>query len=333
MDLLEEPANWPTIEPAINCNPNILYLDFPYGKNIASLLKVLVKNACDTNENIALARKKKFLAKNVYDADKDVGPVRKKRTWRKVALLSNKNIALARKKRIWGKKKVRRRKKKKRIKETLSVVELETNKKKLDSTEMPSSKVSNINSVVKPISELSNTSSKVGLGFGNEKGEESGDELIEEIETRMICNILISFLRVLSYLSIFLKMVNDVILKLPNIHPSINSKTISWIVKERVVFKIDSNKNNCDYFLTLRELQEWVHLVECQIIFLLRTGIYLFALIALSEISVCYYHLKSLCCCLNMVLYLKNKVLWDWLTQIWKKREELNYFFAMEEGC
>lgn len=80
MDFLEEPANWSTIEPAINCNPIILYLDSPYDKNIAGLLKVLVKNACDTNENIILARKKKFLAKNVYDADKDVGPARKKRT-------------------------------------------------------------------------------------------------------------------------------------------------------------------------------------------------------------------------------------------------------------
>lgn len=131
MDLLEEPANWPTIEPAINCNPNILYLDSPYGENIASLLKLLVKNACNTNKNIALARKKKFLAKNVYDADKNVGPARKKRTWRKVALLSNKNIAPARKKRIWRKRKVRKRKKRKRIKETFSIVGLETDKKKI----------------------------------------------------------------------------------------------------------------------------------------------------------------------------------------------------------
>ena len=55
---------------------------------------------------------------------------------------------------------------------------------------------------------------------------------------------------------------------------------------------------------------------KCQVVFLLRTGIYVLALMALNRISICHYHLKSLCCCLNMVLYPDDEVLWDQLMQV-----------------
>ena len=75
-----------------------------------------------------------------------------------------------------------------------------------------------------------------------------------------------------------------------------------------------------------------MHLVEYQVVFPLRTGIYFLAPIALGGTSVCYYHLKCLYHCLNMVLYPDNQVLWDWLTQVWERQKEFNYFLAMEEG-
>lgn len=63
-------------------DPNILYLNFPYNENIASLLKVWVKNTCNIDENVILAKKKKTWKKIalLLDKDKNVAPAKKKRT-------------------------------------------------------------------------------------------------------------------------------------------------------------------------------------------------------------------------------------------------------------
>ena len=147
----------------------------------------------------------------------------------------------------------------------------------------------------------------------------------------MMCDALIGLLRIFSYFSNSSEMVNVVTIKLPDIHPSVNFKTILWIAKKRVVFKIDLNENNCDCSPALLGLQGWVHLVECQVVSPLRTGIYLFASMALGGTNIFHYHLKCLCRCLNIVLYPENQVLRDWLTQVWERQEELNYFLATEE--
>lgn len=81
MDPLEKPANWPTIEPAINLDPGTLYLDSPYNKIITSLLEALAKDAYDA-----------FLL------DKNIVPTEKKRTQGKVALISDKDVTMTRKK-------------------------------------------------------------------------------------------------------------------------------------------------------------------------------------------------------------------------------------------
>ena len=199
---------------------------------------------------------------------------------------------------------MRLREEKRRIKKTPSMVRSETYKRKSDSEEGLGSKLSNADSVVRPTSGLSNTGSKAKLGFGNGEAEKSGNELIVMIYGALFGPLCISF-----YLNTSLEMVNVMIPKLPDVYLSVNFETISWTAKERVVFKIDSNENNCDCSPALLELQEWIHLVECQVVFPLRTGIYLFAPMAIGGTSVCYYYLKCLCRCLNMILYLDNQVL------------------------
>lgn len=107
---MKKPADRLTIEPTTNFDPNILYLDFLYDTNIASLLETLAEAVCDIDENVTPARKKRTLAKNVYDTDKNVVLAGKKRTWENVILLSNKDITPAGKKRTWRKGKIRSRK-------------------------------------------------------------------------------------------------------------------------------------------------------------------------------------------------------------------------------
>ena len=195
------------------------------------------------------------------------------------------------------KKKMRLREKRRRIKKTVFVVELKTHKRKSDSEERLSSKVLNANIVVRPASGLSNTSSKTESGSSNGELEESGYESMV-----MMCDIFIGLFCIFPCLSTFLGMINAVTLKLLDIYSSVNFETILWTAKERVVFKINLNKNNCDCFPTLLGLQGWVHSMECQVIFLIRTGIYLLAPMALGGMSVCHYQLKYLCCCLIIVL-------------------------------
>ena len=204
----------------------------------------------------------------------------------------------------------------------------ETHKIKSDSEKGLGFEVSTVDHVVKPASGLSNMGSEAKSGFGNEEAEELGNKLIV-----IMCGALISSLCISPCFSTSLEMVNALTLKLSDIHPSVNFETISSIAKEGVVFKIDPNKKNCNCSLELLELKGWVHLVEYRVVFLLRTRIYLLVPMVLGEISVCHYHLKCLCRCLNMVLYLDNQVLWDWITQVWERQEKLDYFLVMEEGC
>lgn len=85
LDLSEKPANRLTIEPATNPNPGILHLHFLYNENIANLLEAMVKMACDTDEDIASAEKKRTQGKValLLNKDKDVAPTKKKRNWGK----------------------------------------------------------------------------------------------------------------------------------------------------------------------------------------------------------------------------------------------------------
>lgn len=206
---------------------------------------------------------------------------------------------------------MRLREKRGRIKKTPSMVGSKTHKTKSDSEERLGPEVSNADSVVRPASGLSNTGSEAESGSGNEEAEKSGNESIV-----IMCGAHIGPLCISFCLSTSSEMVNAVTLKLPDVHLSINFLTISWTAKERVVFKIDPNENNCDYSPALLGLQRWVYSVECQVVFPLKTGIYLLARMALGGINVCHYHLKCLCCCLNIVLYLDNQVLRDRLTQV-----------------
>ena len=256
LDLLGRPANQSTIEPATNLDPDTPYLDSPHDKNIASLFKALAKDACNADEDIAPAGKKKTLAKDACDADEDVAPAGKKRTWGKVALLLDRDVALAEKKRTWEKeklcprKKMYPRKKRRHIKKTPSMVGSETHKTKLDSKEGLGFKVSNVNSIVRPASRLSNISSKAELGSGNREVEKSGDDSIVRI-----CVALIDSFCVFFCLKTSSKIVNVVILKLLDIHLSVNFETILWTAKEGVVFKIGPNENNCNCSPTLLGLQ------------------------------------------------------------------------------
>ena len=111
LDLLEKPANRLTIEPATNLDPDKLHLDSLHDKNIASLLKALAENVCNTDKDIIPARKKKTLAKDACNADEDVSTAGKKKTRRKVALLSDRDIAPAGKIKTWGMRKLRPKKK------------------------------------------------------------------------------------------------------------------------------------------------------------------------------------------------------------------------------
>lgn len=122
---------------------------------------------------------------------------------------------------------MRSKKKRRLTKKTPSIVESEPNKTKSDSTDQLGSKISNINSIVRLISKLSNTVSKVSLGSGNEEGEESGNELIERMKTGMIYGALIGLFCISSYLSTSFKMVNTIIQKLTNINLSVDFETIS----------------------------------------------------------------------------------------------------------
>ena len=224
----ERPANQPIIELVTNSDPNLLHLDFPQDENITSLLEALAEDAYDVDKDITPAGKKRTLAKDACNADKDVTPARKKKTQRKVILLSNKDLVPAGKKKTQGRgkvrlrKKMRTREKRKYIKKTPSVVGSETHKRKLDSDKGLDSEVSNADIVIRPASRLSNTDSKTESGFDNGEAKKSGNKLIV-----MMCNTLISLLRVSPCLSTSSEIVNAVILKLPNIHSSVDFKTIS----------------------------------------------------------------------------------------------------------
>lgn len=166
MDLLERPSNQLTTEPTTNLDPNTLHLDFPHDKNITSTLQALAKEACNANEKIA--------------------PAKKKRIWKKVALLSDGNIVPARKKKPLRTRKVRPRKKKRRTKKTLFVVELKPDKTKVDSVERLGFEVSNANKVVKSASKLSNMDNEAKSGSDNGEGEKSGNESIGETKIRIM---------------------------------------------------------------------------------------------------------------------------------------------------
>lgn len=167
------------------------------------------------------------MVKDTCNTDENVAPARKKKTRRKVILLSNKNVVLAGKKKIQGKEKIRLRKKmrlreKRRCtKKSLSMVGLETDKTKSNNEKGLGFKVLNVNSVIKPTFRLSNTSCKAELGSGNKNGEESGNELII-----MIYNILIGLFCVFSCLSTSLEIINSVTLKLTDVYLSVNFETI-----------------------------------------------------------------------------------------------------------
>lgn len=138
----------------------------------------------------------------------DVAPAEKKRTWEKGKVIS--------------KKKMCPREKKRHIKKSLSMVGSKTHKIKLDSEEKLGSKVSNADSIVRPASGLSNTSSEVESGFGNGEAEKLGNELIV-----IICGSLIGLFCISLCLRTSSEMVNAMILKLLNIHFSVDFKTIS----------------------------------------------------------------------------------------------------------
>lgn len=106
------------------------------------------------------------------------------------------------------------------------MIELKTNKTKSDSAKGPDFEISNADNIIRPVFKLLNIDNEVSLGFDNGEGEKSGNELIRGIESGIICDILISFFCVFFCLSIFLEMVNIVILKLPDIYFSINFETI-----------------------------------------------------------------------------------------------------------
>lgn len=112
-------------------------------------------------------------------------------------------------------------------KKTAFVIGSEFDKTKLSSTKGPGSEISNVDSLVKPASELSNMGSEMGSGSRNRKGEELGDELIGQTETGIIYNTLISLLRTSLYLSTSSKIINAMILKLLDVYLSIDFKTIS----------------------------------------------------------------------------------------------------------
>lgn len=108
LDLLKKPANWPTIELAINSDLNILYFDHLHDKNITNLLEALAKNACDAlllDKNIVSAMKKRTRRKIALLLDKNIALAKKKKIWRKGALLLNKDAALVKKKKLGKKEK------------------------------------------------------------------------------------------------------------------------------------------------------------------------------------------------------------------------------------
>ena len=213
LDFLEKSTNWLTIEPAINLDPNTLYLDSLHNKNITNLLEALIKNACNVDKNIVLVRKKRTQRKVVLLLDKNVAPVGKKRTREK--------------KKVCPRKKMHLRKKKRYTKKTLSIIGFETDKIKLDNAKRPGSKILNADNIVKPASELLNTSSEVKSDFHNREGKKSSNKSIKRTETRIMCSILISFLYISFFFSTSSEMVNAMILKFPNIHLSVNFETIS----------------------------------------------------------------------------------------------------------
>lgn len=143
------------------------------------------------------------------------------------------------------------RKKRRDTKKTLSIIRSQTDKAKLDNKKGLGSKVSNADNVIRPVSILLNTDNEMRSSFSNREREKSGDESIV-----MICGTIITFLCVFFYLKIFLEMVNTVTLKLLDIHFSVNFETISWIVKKRVIFRINLNKNNYNCSPTLIRLQK-----------------------------------------------------------------------------
>lgn len=191
-------------------------------------MEALGKDACNIDEDVAPVGKKITLVKDACDADEYVASAKKKRTEGKVALLLDRNVVPAGKKKTWGKRKVRLKKKmrpseKRRcIKKTTSVVGSETHKTKSDGEEKMGSEVLNVDSIIKPVSRLSNTGSEVESDSGNRKVEESGNELIIMISGALIGSFSISF-----YLSTFSDIVNSMTIKLLDVHPSVNFETIS----------------------------------------------------------------------------------------------------------
>lgn len=188
LDSSERPANRQTIKLVINSNPSSLYLDFLQNKNITSLLENLVNNTY-----------------NAFLLDKNVVLIEKKKTQGKIVILLDKNIALAGKKRTLRKEKGHLRNKMRCTKKIISIVGLKLDKIKLNYIKEPSSKLSNMNSIVRPISKLINTSDDVGLDSGNGEGEELSDESIGRTETEMIYGALIDFFAYFFMLAIFQK--------------------------------------------------------------------------------------------------------------------------------
>lgn len=223
----------------------------------------------------------------------------------------DKDVAPPKRKKILGKRKTGPRKKTSCAKNTFPIIGPKSDNKKSDSTKKLGSEVSN---------------------SYNEAGPELDIKSMKETETPKMCNALIGLLCSFPYSSTLFEIANTITFNFSDIYSSVKFKTISSITNSRTaVFKIDPSANNCTCSPALLGLQRWMKLVERQVVYPLQTRIYFFAPVALRRTSLCYYYLKTLCCCLNIILHLDNKVIWAWLKQVWKRRENLNYFLTTEE--
>lgn len=264
------------------------------------LLETLIKDTCTflLDNNVALPTKKNTPIKKKMD--RNVGPPKR-------------DIAPPKRKRISEKEKACPRKKMSCAKNTPLVVGPKSDNEEPGSAKKSGSDISNLY---------------------DEAGAELDIKFMERTKTPKICGALIGPLYGSPCPITFSEMADTITFNLPDVHSSVKFKTISWITNPgAAVFKINPSANNCACFPALLGLQGGVKSVKRQVVYPLQTGIYLFTLMALRKTSLCHYHLKALCYCLNMTLYPDNKVLWARLKQVWEKRENLDYFLATKERC
>lgn len=262
------------------------------------LLETLAKDACTllSDNNVAPPTRKSTRVKE--KTDRDVAPPKR-------------DVAPPKRKRISGKGKAGPRKKTSCAKNTPPVVGPKPDNEEPDSAKESGSEVSN---------------------SYDEAGPELEVKSMKGTETPKMCGALIGPLRGSPCPSTFSEILDTITLNLPDVHSSVEFETISWTTNPgAAVFKIDPSADDCACSPALLGLQGWVKSVERQVVYPLRTGIYLLAPVALGGTSLCHYHLKALCCCLNMTLHPDDKVLRARLTQVWERRENLDYFLATEE--